>query len=62
MGAYYYPDVDAQVDVRRHSGTTQAGQTNLGVVMMYMDGHAKFTILSQSVAVPGNVWTMLETD
>lgn len=61
-GAYSYPDVDGQVDVRRHSGSSAAQQRNAGVVIMYMDGHAKFTNLAQSVRSPGNIWTMLETD
>ncbi len=61
-GAYHYPSVDGQVDVRRHSGSNAAGQTNAGVVVMYMDGHAKFTNLARSVARPGNIWTMRDTD
>jgi len=60
-GAYDYPSVDAQVDARRHAATG-AQDRNAGVVMMYMDGHAKYTNLAQSVKVPGNLWTMIETD
>lgn len=61
-GAYDYPSVDGQVDVRRHSASNAALQTNAGVTIMYMDGHAKFTNLAQSIRVPGNIWTMSETD
>lgn len=61
-GAYNYADVDAQVDVRRHSTSSAALQQDAGCVIMFMDGHAKYTNLAQSVKSPGNIWTMLETD
>jgi prepilin-type N-terminal cleavage/methylation domain-containing protein len=61
-GAYDPPSVDGQVDARRHS-TSSSGLTNgAGVVIMFMDGHAKYTNLAQSIKSPGNIWTMLDTD
>ena len=62
LGAYSWPDVEGQVDARRHSASGGAASRNDGVVVMYMDGHAKYTNLAQSIRVPGNIWTMLETD
>jgi prepilin-type N-terminal cleavage/methylation domain-containing protein len=61
-GAYTYADVDGQVDVRRHSTSNAAQQRDAGVVVMYMDGHAKFTNLARSCTSPGNIWTMRDTD
>jgi prepilin-type N-terminal cleavage/methylation domain-containing protein len=61
-GAYNYPDVDAQVAAKRHTGSTAAQQRDAGVVVMYMDGHAKYTNLARSMTSPGNIWTMLDTD
>lgn len=61
-GAYDPPSVDGQVDARRHSTATSGLQGHAGVVIMYMDGHAKYTYLMQSIKSPGNIWTMLDTD
>lgn len=61
-GAYDYASVDGQVDVRRHSTSNAALQRDAGCVMMFMDGHAKYTNLARSCSVPGNLWTMRDTD
>jgi prepilin-type N-terminal cleavage/methylation domain-containing protein/prepilin-type processing-associated H-X9-DG protein len=60
-GPYDLASVDGQVDGRRHmTGASAAagGACN----MMFVDGHAKFIILTQSVKSPGNVWTFRTDD
>ena len=60
-GAYDFNSVDDQVDARRHwdgRSRNRAGMVNI----MYMDGHAKFTNLAQSVRRPGNIWTVRDDD
>jgi prepilin-type N-terminal cleavage/methylation domain-containing protein len=61
-GAYDPASVIGQVNALRHSTATSGTQGHAGVVVMYMDGHAKYTYLMQSIKSPGNIWTMLETD
>jgi prepilin-type N-terminal cleavage/methylation domain-containing protein len=63
LGAYDWASVEGQVDVRRHSNArTTAELQSAGVICMFMDGHAKYTNLARSIQVPGNMWTMLDTD
>jgi prepilin-type N-terminal cleavage/methylation domain-containing protein/prepilin-type processing-associated H-X9-DG protein len=61
LGPWDLPSVEGQVDGRRHVGNSGADANN-AVNIMYMDGHAKFTNLAQSVRVPGNVWTIRTDD
>jgi prepilin-type N-terminal cleavage/methylation domain-containing protein/prepilin-type processing-associated H-X9-DG protein len=61
LGPWDYPSVDGQVDARRHvenRSNNAVGACNI----MYMDGHAKFTNLPQSVRRPGNIWTVRDDD
>jgi prepilin-type N-terminal cleavage/methylation domain-containing protein/prepilin-type processing-associated H-X9-DG protein len=60
-GPYDYPSVEGQVDGRRHvdnKASSPIGSMNV----MFMDGHAKFTNLPQSVRQPGNIWTTRDDD
>jgi prepilin-type N-terminal cleavage/methylation domain-containing protein/prepilin-type processing-associated H-X9-DG protein len=60
-GLYDYKSVDDQVDARRH--VENRGQNPIGAMnVMFMDGHAKFTNLAQSVRRPGNIWTVRDDD
>jgi len=61
QGAYHLPSVLGQVDGLRHVGN-RTNQTNNAVNIMYMDGHAKFTNLYQSIQRPGNIWTTRDDD
>jgi prepilin-type processing-associated H-X9-DG protein len=51
--------IDSQVDGRRHPGN-QAGDKTNGCNMMFMDGHAKYINLFQSVSP--NIWTVSDQD
>lgn len=60
-GPWHYPSVEGQVDGRRHMGDSRG--TNTGSMnVMFLDGHAKFTNLTQSVRRPGNIWTVRDDD
>lgn len=52
--------VDAQVDGRRHPAISAAGDPTAAANIIFMDGHAKFTFLRQSMSP--NVWTVQDTD
>ncbi len=59
-GPWDWPSIDGQVDSRRHSEGRSS--VNGGCSAMFMDGHAKFIGLAQSIRRPGNVWTVSEAD
>jgi prepilin-type N-terminal cleavage/methylation domain-containing protein len=59
QGQPVYTSVDAQVDGRRHPGN-QAGDKTNACTVIYMDGHARFTNLSQSVRP--NIWSVRDDD
>ena len=52
-------NVDAQIDGRRHPAV-QAGSPIAACNVMFMDGHAKFTFLRQSMKP--NIWTIRDDD
>jgi prepilin-type N-terminal cleavage/methylation domain-containing protein/prepilin-type processing-associated H-X9-DG protein len=59
-----FDSMDGQVDGRRHAsiGIKEAGITTAGANVMFMDGHAKYTNVNQSVKKPGNIWTVRTDD
>lgn len=55
-----YASVDAQVDGRRHLANNPAGDKTNACMVVYCDGHAKFTNLSQSIRP--NIWSVRDDD
>ncbi len=61
-GPWDLPSVAGQVHAMRHSGVTAGADPNGGLNAAFMDGHAKWISLGQSVRRPGNIWTCSEAD
>jgi prepilin-type N-terminal cleavage/methylation domain-containing protein len=62
-GGAVFAGVEAQVDGRRHTHKQilVGGRPDTFATVMFIDGHSKFTSLSQSVLRP-NVWTARDDD
>lgn len=60
-GCYNVDNVGGQVAGTRHTGRGTTRQQQAANIM-FMDGHAKWTNVAQSVKVPGNIWTMSDKD
>jgi prepilin-type processing-associated H-X9-DG protein len=59
-GSRDFASVEAQVDGRRHPGNSTPGLPSATANIMFMDGHAKFTNIAQSMRP--NVWSTRDDD